>query len=169
MSAPFKIVLPSKATSVKLGSGLLALCTVLLLTGYTPDFLTHFQTSIGYKQVTGYLLLILMSFLIALLAIKRRLKTTQAMVQLLGYHQVAGLIMLGVLALHAGFSLQGYLGLLSWLIAAMALIGVLLIKPIKALQRPREKSIAVSVHIALAFIAYATALVHIYFVWAYSN
>lgn len=169
MTSPFKLRLPSKETTVKIGSGLLLLCGVALLFGYTPEFLAHLQTRTGYKQFTGYLLLALMSFLMALLAIKRRLKTSHAMMDLLTYHQVAGLVVLALLALHGGFGLQGFLGGLSWLMIMVGLVGVLLIKPAQALRTPRAKSMTVGAHIVLAFIAYALALVHVYFVWAYSN
>lgn len=132
------------------------------------DALTALQRLEPYKQVTGYVLVGLLSFDLSLALIKRRLVQGNWQRGLQIAHRALGLTMLGMLVLHAGFSHAGFLhftfAVTMFVVIAGALFNLL---PGRRLVTWGQWTTAV--HIGAGCLLGALAVMHLYFVYSYAS
>lgn len=125
------------------------------------------QASVLFKQASGYTMLALMLFAMGFGWLRRRPAFATRVRGLGELHQFGGLLLLLLLGLHAGRGPAGFLLLLFHAFAVACAAGAL-----RALLGPRLGRVAstflLAVHIGLACLVSAAALVHVYFVYAYT-
>ena len=149
-----------------------ALLFALLLQGamvFRPQLLlvSPVQAGTVFKMASGYGMAALMAFAIAFGALRRMPAMAPHLRRLNELHQVAGLLVLVLLASHAG---QRPAGFLLWTFHAMAL-GVAggALRAIVGVRMGRALSTALlAVHIVASCLVAAAALLHLYFVYAYT-
>jgi hypothetical protein len=121
-----------------------------------------------YKQLTGYILVGLLSFDLSLALIKRRLVRSASLRTLQLAHRVLGLMMLAMLVLHAGFAHDGFLhatfGVTMLVVVAGALLNLL---PSHRLGSWGQWTTAL--HIGAGCLLAALAVMHLYFVYRYTG
>lgn len=147
------------ALIVLLEIAVLALPDALLV---SPVQSTHLS-----KQVSGYALVALLSFAIAFGSLRRMPVLARHARRLNTVHQVGGVLMLALLAAHVGQRPSGFLLLL---FHGMALAcGAGAARALLGTKGGRRASTALlAVHIGGSCLVAAGALLHLYFVYAYT-
>ena len=120
-----------------------------------------------YKQVTGYALVAALGFDLSLALIKRRLTSALALRALQIAHRVLGLSMLVLLVLHAGFVHQGYLTA-TFLVTMLVVVAGALLNLLPGRRLATWGQWTTALHIAAGCVLGALALMHLYFVFAYT-
>ena len=151
------------------GVVLVAVILLELAARFMPEaMLLHpLQQATWFKQATGYTMLALMSFAMAFGWLRRLPALAHRQAGLNQLHQVSGLLLLLLLGSHLGHTPSGFL---LWVFHAMAVAtgaGAL-----RALLGPRigaRGSMALLLtHIGLSCLVLASAVVHLYLVYAYT-
>lgn len=137
---------------------------------YWPSALivSPLQTSVLFKQVTGYCMLGLMIFAMTFGWLRRLPLMAEHGRRFNEVHQLGGLLILVLLASHLGQSPKGFL---LYAFHAMALgLGA---GALRAVLGPKLASwgsmTLLALHIALACLVFAGVLIHLYFVYAYTS
>jgi hypothetical protein len=129
--------------------------------------LAPWQASAGFRMASGYPMLALLAFSVAFGWLRRRPTLARSHRRLSEVHQLGGLVLLVLLALHAGGRPAGFLlytlHAMSVALAAGAIRGALGPR----LGR-RGSLVLLTLHISLACVLAVAALVHLYFVYAYT-
>jgi hypothetical protein len=121
-----------------------------------------------YKQLTGYVLIALLVFGLSLSLFKRWLDGPRALRALQLTHRALGLFMLAGLVAHAGFAHAGFLRATFVLTLVLVVAGgVPNLLTSRSLAKWGQWSTAL--HISIACIVTALALVHVYFATAYAG
>ena len=148
------------------------LATVLLaefaLLSFPQALLLHpLQGSVLFKQVSGYAMVALVAFAMAFGWLRRR-PALAVHHRLLGdVHQFGGLLVLLLVALHAAARPGGFLLLVFHAVAIAQAAGALRVLFGSKLGR-RAATTLLALHITLSCLVSAAALVHLYFVYAYT-
>lgn len=125
------------------------------------------QSSVVFKQVSGYTMAGLMLFTMVFGWLRRRPALAPRLRALNELHQFSGLLLLLLLGLHAGRGPAGFLLLLFHATAVACAAGAL-----RALLGPRlgraGSTFLLVLHVVPACVVSAAALVHLYFVYAYT-
>jgi hypothetical protein len=130
--------------------------------------LVSLQRMDTYKEVTGYVLVGLLSFDLSLALIKRRLVRALWLRTLQLTHRLLGIAMLVMLVLHAGFAHAGFLHVTFAITLLVVVAGALLnLLPGEKLASWGQWTTAV--HIAAGCLLAALALMHLYFVYTYAS
>lgn len=125
------------------------------------------QGTVLFRQLTGYAMLTLMALAFAFGAL-RRLPALASRVTLLNdVHQFAGLLLLMLLAFHIGEAPRGFLLYTFHALAVGLAAGALRAVGGRSLGRGLA-TFLLSVHISVSCLLAAGALVHLYFVYAYT-
>jgi hypothetical protein len=150
-----------------------ALAFVLLLEvalNFLPGALqvSPLQTSALFKQVSGYSMVTLLTFALAL-GLLRRLPGLASRLRTLGtFHQLSGLALLLLLASHVGPAPTGFLLYVFHAMAVGAGAGAL--RTVLGLKVRRAlASGLLAVHITLSCLVGAGAVLHLYFVYVYAG
>jgi len=129
--------------------------------------LAPWQASAGFRMASGYPMLALLAFSVAFGWLRRRPTLAGAHRRLSELHQFGGLVLLVLLALHAGGRPAGFL-----LVTLHAMCVALAAGAIRGVAGPRlgraASLVLLTVHISLGCVLAVTALVHLYFVVAYT-
>ncbi|MBL8262460.1 MAG: hypothetical protein JNM58_08545 [Xanthomonadaceae bacterium] len=130
--------------------------------------LVPLQRMDAYKQLTGYILVGLLSFDLSLALIKRRLVRAMWLRTLQLAHRILGLAMLVMLVLHAGFAHAGFLH------ATFAITMLVVVAGAALNLLPGEKLATwgqwtTALHIAAGCLLAALAVMHLYFVYTYAS
>ncbi len=130
--------------------------------------LVPLQRMDAYKQLTGYILVGLLSFDLSLALIKRRLVRAMWLRTLQLAHRILGLAMLVMLVLHAGFAHAGFLH------ATFAITMLVVVAGAALNLLPGEKLATwgqwtTALHIAAGCLLAALAAMHLYFVYTYAS
>lgn len=141
-------------------------CIALLLRPQWSD-LVALQRIEAYKQVTGYTLVAALAFDLSLALIKPRLASAWALRALQITHRVLGLSMLVLLVLHAGFVHQGYLTV-TFLVTMLVVIAGALLNLLPGHRLGTWGQWTTALHIAAGCLLGALAVMHLYFVFAYT-
>lgn len=125
------------------------------------------QAGVPFKQLSGYTMLALMVAAMAFGFLRRApsLATRQALLNDL--HQFGGLLLLLLLSLHAASRPSGFLLLLFHGLACALAAGALRALFGRRLGRAGSTTL-LAVHISLSCLVSAAALLHLYFVYAYT-
>lgn len=125
------------------------------------------QQAVAFKQASGYAMLALMGFAMAFGWLRRLPVLARRHAALNEAHQVAGLLLLALLASHLGHAPAGFLLLVFHALAIAVAAGAL-----RALLGPRIGPrgcmVLLAAHIGLSCLVLAAALVHLYLVYAYT-
>ena len=147
--------------------GVIAACIAWL---WPPrlNALVPLQRMDAYKQLTGYILVGLLSFDLSLALIKRRLVRAMWLRTLQLAHRILGLAMLVMLVLHAGFAHAGFLH------ATFAITMLVVVAGAALNLLPGEKLATwgqwtTALHIAAGCLLAALAVMHLYFVYTYAS
>lgn len=126
------------------------------------------QSSDAFKIASGYTMLALLAFAIGFGALRRLPVLAPHVRRLHELHQVAGLAILVLLALHVG---QRPTGFLLGTFHAMALgVACGALRNLAGMRMGRRVSAGLlGVHIAASCLVAAAALLHLYFVYAYTG
>jgi hypothetical protein len=148
------------------------LAAVLLIEGvarFQPDVLAlgPFQVRTWFRQVTGYTMLALMVAAMAFGALRRLPAVAARQRTFHGLHQFGGLLVLVLLASHAGPGASGFLLGVFHTMALAAATGGLRVVLGPLIGRRGTKAL-LAVHIGLSCLVAAAALVHLYLVYAYT-
>ena len=125
------------------------------------------QKTVGFKQASGYSMLGLMTFAMLFGWLRRLPRLAGQQARLKEAHLVSGLLILALLALHLVQVPAGFLHLLFHALAVGTAAGALR-SSMGARFGPRGCAVLLGVHIGLACIVMAAALVHVYLVYAYT-
>jgi hypothetical protein len=125
------------------------------------------QASVPFKQISGYAMVAMMAFTMCFGAL-RRLPALAAHTRLMGeLHQLAGLVILVLLAFHIGQAPSGFLLAVFHAMAVAVTAGAL--RSVLGRRVGRHVSVALlGVHICLACVIAAGVPVHLYLVYAYT-
>ncbi|MEJ5988541.1 hypothetical protein WG902_00980 [Ramlibacter sp. PS3R-8] len=125
------------------------------------------QSSVGFKQLSGYSMLVLMAFAMSFGWLRRLPLLAGKQALLKEAHLVSGLLILALLALHL---VNVPLGYLSFVFHGMAL--AIAAGALRAVLGPRIGPkgcvVLLAVHIGLSCAVVASGLVHVYLVYAYT-
>lgn len=125
------------------------------------------QSSVLFKQISGYTMLTLLTFAIAFGGLRRLPSLAKRQRELNRLHQIAGLALLLLLASHVGASPKGFLlyvfHALAFGMAAGSLRAVF-----GARVGARGAATLLVLHIGLACLVGAGALAHLYFIYVYT-
>ena len=148
------------------------LAAVLVIEGvarFQPEVLAlgPFQTRTWFKQLTGYIMLALIAAAMAFGALRRLPAFAARQRGFHGLHQFGGLLILLLLASHAGPGASGFLLGIFHAMALAATAGALRVV-LSPLVGRRGTQALLAVHIGLSCLVAAAALVHLYFVYAYT-
>lgn len=125
------------------------------------------QSSAVFKIVSGYAMLALLAFAMGFGALRRLPALAPHVRRLHELHQVAGLAILVLLALHAGQRPTGFLLATFHAMALGVACGAL--RTLVGARTGRAASAGlVGIHIAASCLVAAAALLHLYFVYAYT-
>ncbi|HEX2544181.1 MAG TPA: hypothetical protein VHL79_04850 [Ramlibacter sp.] len=125
------------------------------------------QNSVLFKTVSGYTMLALMAFAIAFGWVRRRPAMARQHRKLNELHQVVGLAILVLLAFHAAGRPGGFLQFVLHGMAVGVAAGAL--RSLLGARAGRATSAALlMLHISLSFLVSAAALLHLWFVIAYT-
>lgn len=120
-----------------------------------------------YKQLTGYVLVGLLSFSLSLSLIKRRLHRVWSLRSLQLAHRILGVTMLILLILHAGFAHAGFLrATFTFTLLVVATGALLNLLPSRKLAQWGQWTTAI--HIGVGCLLAALALMHLYFAYSYA-
>jgi len=125
------------------------------------------QSSLLFKQVTGYTMLALLTFAIVFGALRRLPSMVKRQRELNHFHQIAGLALLLLLATHLGQSPKGFL-LYVFHAMALGLAAGSLRAVLGARIRSRSAATLLGLHIGLTCLVAAGALAHLYFIYVYT-
>lgn len=126
-----------------------------------------FQKTVLFKQLSGYSMLALMVFAVSFGGLRRLPALAGWQARLNGLHQVAGLLLLVLLALHLGQSPAGFLRYTFHAIAIGTAAGA--VRNVYGRRIGRAGSnVLLAVHVALSCLVVTGALVHLYLVYAYT-
>ena len=159
--------LPGTA-SLTWAAGLVVLGLVLFLLQPRWPAFEQWQSDRDVKRVTGYVLLLVMACMWLPVGLRRRFGTPAQLELIKVSHQWLGALVLVMLLAHANLARSGYLGLLSWALLALSMLGVAL-SWMQARHRARGRRWVIASHIALGFLASAFSFIHLYFVYAYAG
>lgn len=127
------------------------------------------QRQVGIKQFSGYLLLLMLLFLMAFVGLRRMPAHAQEWVtRLKAWHHAVGLMGLPLLAIHIGRWPRGYLAALMVCLCVAIASGSLRSVMSRHLT-PTGVKILLALHVLSASLASAAVLMHVYQVLAYSN
>lgn len=167
--------LPARARRARRDSPSLAWCVlavaVLLevaLRFYPQALLLHpVQSSVLFKQASGYTMLSLMAFAMTFGWLRRHPALVDHQRRINEFHQLAGLVILVLLAFHVG---QRPSGFLLYTFHALAVgLGAGALRAVVGRRIGRKASMALLVlHISLACLVVAAVLLHLWFVYAYT-
>ena len=152
------------ALATVVASSLLAAALALLP---SAGALHPVQHTVVFKQLTGYALVALLGFLLLLGVWRGQLRRPGPAAVLMFAHQVAGLAMLVLVAGHVGAAPSGYLRAVLLLVLGTCALGALRQLAAGRLPPRALRGLAVA-HIAMGCLIASAALVHIYFVYAYT-
>jgi hypothetical protein len=125
------------------------------------------QASVLFKQVSGYLMVLLIAAAMAFGFLRRAPALAAHQRTLNDIHQFGGLLLLLLLSLHAASRPAGFLLLLFHGLACALGAGAL--RSLLGPRLARAASIALlAVHISLSCLLCAAVLLHLYFVYAYT-
>lgn len=167
---------PTQAPSVAAKNPRLAVCVLLtvvlleLALWLAPPsmlVLHPFQKTVLFKQLSGYSMLALMVFAVSFGALRRLPALAGRQAAMNGLHQVAGLLLLLLLAAHLVQAPAGFLRLTFHAIAIGTAAGALRTVYGRRMGRARSNAL-LAVHVALSCLVFTSALVHLYLVYAYT-
>jgi hypothetical protein len=122
----------------------------------------------AYKQLTGYILVGLLSFDLSLAVIRRRLVTGSALRALQLAHRFLGLAMLAMLVLHAGFAHAGFLNV-TFAVTMLVVIAGALLNLLPGHRLGTWGQWTTFLHIGAGCLLAALAAMHLYFVYTYAT
>ncbi len=122
----------------------------------------------AYKQLTGYILVGLLSFDLSLALIKRRLLSGTSLRALQIAHRVLGLAMLAMLVLHAGFAHAGFLHA-TFAVTMLVVVAGALLNLLPSHRLGTWGQWTTALHIGAGCLLAALALMHLYFVYSYAS
>lgn len=122
----------------------------------------------AYKQLTGYILVGLLSFDLSLALIKRRLLSGTSLRVLQIAHRVLGLMMLAMLVLHAGFGHAGFLHA-TFAVTMLVVVAGALLNLLPSHRLGSWGQWTTALHIGAGCLLAALALMHLYFVYTYAT
>jgi hypothetical protein len=148
------------------------LAAVLVIEGaarFQPDVLAlgPFQARTWFKQLTGYTMLALMAAAMAFGWLRRLPAFAGAQRACHGLHQFGGLLVLLLLASHAGPGASGFLLGIFHAMALAVSAGALRVVLGPLIGRSGSRAL-LAAHIGLSCLVAAAALLHLYFVYAYT-
>ena len=148
------------------------LVAVLVIEGvarFQPDVLAlgTFQSRTWFKQVSGYTMLALLAFAMAFGWLRRLPAFASRQQAFHGLHQFGGLLILLLLASHAGAGASGFLRGIFHAMALAVAAGALRVVLGPLAGRSGSRAL-LSVHIGLSCLVAAAALLHLYLVYAYT-
>lgn len=165
----------AKPAQVRASASKLPACVLLVLVLleaaalFLPEaLLLHpLQRSVAFKQISGYAMLALLSFAMALGWLRRRPALARHGARLGEIHQLAGLAIVVLLAAHLGPTPAGFLRAM---FHAMALaLGAGALRAVLGRRAgPAGGRALLGVHIGLCCLVLAGVLVHLYLVYAYT-
>lgn len=147
--------------------GVLISCVALLWPPQWTALLT-LQRMDAYKQLTGYILVGLLSFDLSLALIKRRLMRGSSLRALQLAHRVLGLTMLIMLVLHAGFVHAGFLHA-TFAVTMLVVVAGALLNLLPSHHLGSWGQWTTALHIGAGCLLAALALMHLYFVYRYAG
>lgn len=121
-----------------------------------------------FHQISGYAMLGLLVFGMVFGLLRRAQRPALAHGTWLALHQGLGLLMLGLLAVHAGSRPEGFLRVLWLLLLALSALGAARLL-FDTRHRPRLARLLLALHTAAACMACALVLGHLTFVYAYTR
>ena len=121
-----------------------------------------------YKQLTGYILVGLLTFDLSLALIKRRLMRGSSLRALQLAHRVLGLTMLVLLILHAGFAHEGFLNA-TFAVTMLVVVAGALLNLLPSHRLGSWGQWTTALHIGAGCLLAALALMHLYFVYTYAS
>jgi hypothetical protein len=125
------------------------------------------QASVLFKQLSGYTLLALMVFAMSFGWVRRRPALARHQRLLNELHQLAGLVILMLLALHIGQQPRGFLLFGFHAMAVAVTAGA--VRSLLGRRAGRRLALALlGVHISLACLVAASVPLHLYLVYAYT-
>lgn len=130
--------------------------------------LVSLQRMDAYKQLTGYMLVGLLTFDLSLALIKRRLVHAVWLRTLQLAHRILGLAMLVMLVLHAGFAHAGFLHL-TFAITMLVVVAGAVLNLLPGDKLASWGQWTTALHIAAGCLLAALALMHLYFVYSYAS
>lgn len=149
----------------------LGLVLGLLATAWVaPDVLRQHpvQATVLFKQLTGYAMLALLIFCMALGVLRRRPLLARHQATVARLHQAAGLLLLLLLASHLGQVPRGFLAAV--LVALLAATAAGALRALLGSRAPARLGRALlAVHVGLSCLGVAAVLVHLYLVYAYTG
>lgn len=157
-------------SDVRMGLSVLAAAVLLEIAVYffRDALLLHpLQSSVLFKQVSGYAMVVLMAFAMLYGALRRRAALAPRVRILNELHQFGGLLVLVLLGLHAGRAPGGFLLALMHA-TALGLAAGALRSMFGARLGRAASTFLLLLHIALGCLVSAAAVVHLYFVYAYT-
>lgn len=124
------------------------------------------QSTVLFKRISGYSMLSLLGFAMAFGWLRRMPSMGRHLLRLNGVHQLAGLSMLLLLALHVGARPSGFL---LGMFHAMAIgLGAGALRTLLGPKAGRRAcTVLLVLHIGLTCLVSAGVLLHLYFVYAY--
>lgn len=122
----------------------------------------------AYKQLTGYILVGLLSFDLSLALIKRKLLSGTSLRVLQIAHRVLGLMMLAMLVLHAGFGHAGFLNA-TFAVTMLVVVAGALLNLLPSHRLGTWGQWTTALHIGAGCLLAALALMHLYFVYTYAT
>lgn len=125
------------------------------------------QGTLLFRQVTGYAMLALLALAFAFGALRRVPALAQRVLLLNDVHQFAGLLLLMLLGFHIGEAPRGFLLYTFHALAIGLAAGALRAVGGRRMHR-RLATGLLTVHIGVSCLLAAGALVHLYFVYAYT-
>ena len=128
---------------------------------------TPLQASPAFKMASGYTMLAMLAFALAFGWLRRLAPMARHHRQLNEVHQLGGLVLLVLLAVHVGTRPAGFL---LWTFHALAVgLGAGALREVMRARIGRAASAALlTVHISFACLVGAAALLHLYFVYVYT-
>lgn len=125
------------------------------------------QSTVLFKQVSGYAMLALMAFAMSFGWLRRRPALAGHQARLKEVHLVCGLLLLALLALHLVSVPLGYLSFVFHGMAIAIAAGALRVVAGPRLG-PKGCVVLLALHIGLSCAVVASGLVHVYLVYAYT-
>jgi hypothetical protein len=125
------------------------------------------QSSVWFKQLSGYSMLALMAFAMSFGWLRRLPALARQQARLKEAHLVSGLLLLALLAMHLVSVPLGYLSFVFHGMAVAIAAGALRAAA-GARLGPKGCIVLLAVHIGLSCAVVASGLVHVYLVYAYT-
>ena len=145
----------------------IVLLEAVLLARPQALLLHPFQQAVPFKQVSGYAMLVLLAFTMAFGVLRRHPALAGHQARLKEWHQVAGLLLVVVLAFHSAQAPVGFLRFALHILALATALGAArsLLGPRAG---PRGSMLLLAGHIGLSCVVLASVLVHLWLVYAYT-